>query len=135
MTRYSDLEPSHEFKELRPVDEASLEHLRRAFGPVPTDYLEFLEELGSGTVGPSPGAFKVYPGLVESAELHQALSSETPGDVVLFGDDFQGYSFGFRRSSNWELVEVSPDGRAVEPLDQSFEEFIRELIANDQELP
>ena len=48
-------------------------------------------------------------------------------DVLLFGDDFQGFNAGFRIKT-WEVVEIDPLDRKVHVAAPSFEAFIRNTI-------
>ena len=58
----------------------------------PQDFIDFLMEIGFGEFGNA--AYMLYDGLVEPSEIYgdSVLGLE---DVLLFGDDFQGFNTGF----------------------------------------
>ncbi len=130
MPRYADIEGLPSVADGRRVAPVGLRIMRDDFGPLPRDWLDFLVEVGAGTVGPVPGAFKIYPGLVEADDIYDDVTAAL-SDLLLFGDDFQGYCVGFERSEDWRVVEVSPIGAAIEPLASSFEEYVRLFVVPD----
>ncbi|WP_313623359.1 SMI1/KNR4 family protein [Achromobacter sp.] len=90
----------------------------------PKDYVDFLLEIGAGKLGNY--AYVIYGGLVESDEIF----GEPNGgdyDVLLFGDDFQGYCAGFRLS-DWKVVEIDPVSKEVYEIAPTFHSFIRNKI-------
>ena len=131
MARYSDIKTLQKFKDLRPVAPTKNQKLRDEFGSLPADWVDFLVEVGAGTVGPAPGAFKLYAGLVEPDDIYDAARAATLSDILLFGDDFQGYCVGFEKSRQWRVVEISPTDGTVEPFAASFEEYLRTWIVPD----
>jgi len=103
---------------LSPVAVGDVASIRSAYSGIPEDYLEFLGTLGFGNLrnlflysGPSPGS-----------ELYK---NDALKDIILIGDDGQGYCFGFDSKAAYQLVEVDPRG-SVEPIEaRSFAELIR----------
>lgn len=90
----------------------------------PKDYVDFLLEIGAGELGEA--FYMIYNGLVKYVEIY---GEEIPGeDVLLFGDDFQGYCTGFR-CSDWKIVEVDPVSKAIEEISPTFQLFIRNKIS------
>src|SRR5579872_5269214 len=73
---------------------------------LPRDYIRFLAEIGTGDLG----GIRLFGGPTASSEIYpngeQALTT-----VLLFGDDFQGYCFGFDTADGYRVVEVDPRGR------------------------
>jgi hypothetical protein len=69
----------------------------------------------------------IYNGLVEYVEIY---GEEILGEdnVLLFGDDFQGYCTGFR-CSDWKVVEVDPVSKEIEEISPTFQSFIRNKIS------
>lgn len=131
MARYEDIRRLQKFGALVPMGGADVIDLRRAHPGVPLDFVDFLEEVGSGTVGPAPGSFRVYSGLVAPADVYDSGRAARLGGIWLFGDDFQGYNAGFDLTRDWQVVEVSPTDGSVESLAASFEEYVRQHVVPD----
>ena len=66
----------------------------------------------------------IYEGPTDIADIYGPLCKV--GDVVLLGDDFQGYCFGFHRSSA-RYGEVSDAGVWQEwPLNRGIQYYVRD---------
>jgi hypothetical protein len=122
MARYEELLSNPRFAKLKPVPATRLVKLRAERPGLPAEYEDFLRELGAGQVGSA--SFMIYDGLVNPSDIHGDRSKELQA-VLLFGDDFQGYSFGFAPSNKWRIVEVDPIDGSVAVVAESFEEFVR----------
>lgn len=96
--------------------------MRLQYPSVPREYFDFLSEIGWGNVG---GAM-IYEGLVRAGTIYPSLLPKD-AEVVLFGDDWTGYGFGFDLKRNGCLVEVDPDGE-VEGVDEDFSNFIGDYV-------
>lgn len=110
---------------LTPADGATMAALRAARPGAPADYLQFLERIGWGEL--ANGRFMLYGGLVEPGEIY----GETPPaleNVLLFGDDMNGYCAGFD-TTTWAVVEVDPTDLDPRRTDDAFADFIRRTIA------
>lgn len=81
---------------------------------VPKDYCDFLVEVGFGDLG----EIQIYnmPALAETVYG----SAKGLSDIVIFGDDHQGYCFGFDRRYGYRIVEIDPKGKLERPSEQSF---------------
>ena len=115
--------PENLLGNLKPVDETKL---RLNHPDVPDDYVFFLSRIGAGMIG--QGQYSLYTGLAEPSFIYGDQPPQLVG-VLLFADDFQGFSAGFR-TSTWEVVEVDPLDRSVHVAATSFEAFIRDTIDN-----
>ena len=91
---------------------------------IPTDYLDYMETIGFGSVRES--TLMVYSGLVPAQEILPGFKSEH--EILCFGDDFRGDLVGFIPSQDWKLVEIFHENYDVYNDDQSFLEFICERI-------
>lgn len=130
MTLYdTTLRSSPRFANLKPISVAEASSLREGIGDIPKDYVAFLCEVGAGTVGNA--SFRVYPGLIEPSDIYDPERASTLSDILLFGDDFQGYNFGFSKSNGWKVVEVSPTDGSIDITDDSFEDFVRSYLLSD----
>jgi hypothetical protein len=92
---------------------------------VPADYIEYLEEIGYGSIGDN--YFMVYGGLVEASEIYDESKTEKLKDIVFWGDYYNGHSIGFSKKGEWEMVDI--DGRQnIEFLNTSFESYIKNKL-------
>ena len=96
--------------------------LRVTYPHIPEAYLQFLQEIGTGDIG----GMRMYSGPVNPDDIYPEISAEL-APVILFGDDFQGYCYGFDTTRHFQLVEVEPSGEA-HLLDESFEKFIEDYV-------
>jgi len=94
--------------------------LQLQFPSLPQDYIEFLREIGSGNLGD----IQIYSGPTNPDSVYPSISSEL-AQVVLVGDDLQGYCFAFDMIDGFRLVEVDPQGNVDRSIEQRFEDLIR----------
>lgn len=106
---------------------------REAVDGVPQDYIDFIREVGCGTV---QGMFFNFFGvLVEATEFYDDLYDEDGDpelkDVLLFGNNFTGDAVGFLTTDNWSIVEIwHDDNLSINPREEkSFEEFVRNTFS------
>lgn len=92
----------------------------------PKKYLEFLSDVGAGELGDA--GFMLYDEVVEPSEVYGPCSPELDG-ILIFGDDFQGFNFGFKLL-DWGVVEIDPSNMSVNFVVKEFDVFIRRLINN-----
>ena len=88
---------------------------------LPKDYVDFLRDVGWGNLE----ELQLYDGPVAFDEIHAGRSRT---DVVLVGDDFQGYCVGFDRANGDRMVEF--DTRGVEQPDgwPDFTSFVKSRL-------
>ncbi len=97
------------------LDTADIGALKERHPELPADYIQFLTEVGYGDLGEvqlhsRPSAAKnFYP-----------ASSESLESVLVFGDDKQGYCFGFDTNDGFRVVEVSPSGEVTKDVEPDF---------------
>lgn len=110
---------------LRPAQVAALAN---GAYDLPDDYLEFMAKVGAGEVGDAE--FMFYPGPIEPADIYDEEFAESlsDDDIMLFGDDLSGHTFGF--DADGDIFEISPEVGA-EPMDVTFAEFLESLIETD----
>lgn len=108
---------------LKPID---VRELRRTHADLPDDYVSFLSRIGAGAIGQFQ--YSLYTGLAGPDFVYGDVPPQL-ADVLLFGDDFQGFNAGFC-TKTWEVVEIDPLDRSVHVVAPSFEIFIRETIKN-----
>ena len=101
---------------------------------IPQDYIDFLREVGYGTVNNT--IFNFYSGLVEVDEILGHLYDEDSHpelkDVLLFGDNFSGDAVGFLVTDNWAIVEIwHDDDLSINHCEEeTFEEFVLSMFEN-----
>jgi hypothetical protein len=113
---------------LTPVSASKLALLRELYPEAPEDYLDFLSELGFGLLG--AGAYMIYEGLLTPDEIYDPETADALGNILLFGDDLQGYCAGFYPEADWAVFEVEPTDMSVNMVGKTFEEFVIETIGN-----
>lgn len=101
-----------------------------ALGGIPQDYLDFLKEVGYGSVG--DGYFMLYGGLIEAEELYDIEGNPVLRKVLLLGDNFSGDAVGFLTTDHWSIVEVWHEDLSIVPRDEkTFTEFVRKVFSKD----
>ncbi|WP_205885783.1 SMI1/KNR4 family protein [Pseudomonas orientalis] len=111
---------------LAAVDDASLNAIRAGQKNAPDDYLEFLQEFGSGeieTVG-----FMLYNGLIEASDIFDEETAAQFEGVMIFGDDMQGRCVGFDKNDKWVVVEIDSADMSVKKLCDTFYLFVYNLL-------
>ncbi|SFA97814.1 hypothetical protein SAMN03159496_01294 [Rhizobium sp. NFR07] len=108
-------------EKLTPVSAEHLAALEKQFEGIPADYVVFLQDLGAGAVGDDH--YMLYGGLLTPGEIFDDTPPEF-SDLLLFGDDFQGWSQAFDPAS-WSVVEIDSTDMSVRTIAPSFEAFIR----------
>ncbi|QDG94723.1 hypothetical protein NIBR502774_19735 (plasmid) [Rhizobium sp. NIBRBAC000502774] len=127
MGRYDDLLTGRigdkVLDDLYPLAPSRISDLLKRHPEIPKDFVDFLQEIGAGTLGPD--RYSIYSGLVDAKEL--LGEAETFDCLALFGDDFGGVSHGFA-VRGWHMVEIDSSLGVPKELDTSFEKFIRNMI-------
>lgn len=106
------------------LDSTEIGALTDQYPGLPADYLQFLTEVGYGDLGevqlhsgPS-AAERIYPAVSESLE-----------SVLVFGDDKQGYCFGFDKNDGFRVVGISPRGEVTKDIEPDFATLIQAYFA------
>jgi hypothetical protein len=84
----------HPESKLRLMSGDSAAALVAKYPMLPSDYVAFLCEVGSGTVGDS--RYSVYGGPMDPSEVFDRETADGLSDVVLIGDDFAGGHEAYR---------------------------------------
>jgi hypothetical protein len=129
MGRYDDLLYQLIKRNLRSCfekfSEKELESEIEKYQNTPSDYVDFLREIGYGEIG--DGYFMLYSGFVNPSDIYDQTKADKLRYILFIGDDFNGRCIGFENSHLWELVEVD-ENQKINFLNISFEEFIRDKI-------
>lgn len=100
--------------EMQALGAEQIEKLKASYCGLPDDYISFLEKVGFGNVS----EFQLYDSPVRPSSVYDDI--EGLEQIILIGDDFQGYCFGFDLSDDFRLVEVSPIGEVDKTIEESF---------------
>jgi hypothetical protein len=91
---------------------------------LPADYIQFLREVGWGTIG--NGRYSVYSAPVEPSFVFDPVTVESLDNLVLIGDDFAGGQEAFRFEKKGVVFgSVDSLGGRFEPASETFTEFIQ----------
>jgi hypothetical protein len=113
----------HDMSMLTPISANDTEALKVEFVGIPIEYTEFLEKVGYGEVGD----IRIYEAPTSPDDIYPVAQGDLSG-IVLFGDDFQGYCFGFDTTKNFCLVEVDPRGNPRPRSEKGFLSLIAGYI-------
>ena len=91
-------------KERTKLNQTEIWNIQREFPSLPMDYYRYMMDVGWGE---SDSGHMIYSGPTSAKEIYGSTSSLE--SIVLLGDDFQGYCFGFDIVSK-VYGEVSPKG-------------------------
>ena len=100
---------------LTKVSANELRSVRSDHAGIPEEYLRFLEVAGYGSLG----EIQLYEGPTKSGTVYPNALGRLM-DILLIGDNFQGYCFGFDRTDSWRIVEVSPRGEIDTTVESEF---------------
>lgn len=100
---------------LTKVSEGQLAELRSRYPSVESEYFQFLGEVGYGDLGDIQ--FYNQP---TSGDSIYGQNVERLKEVLIFGDDMQGYCFGFDSLNQYRVVEIDPRGNIISSGEGSF---------------
>ena len=130
MGMYDDLlaetQPGGRLEKCEKVVSSVTANLKSIYSSLPTDYLSFLEEIGSGEIGNA--AYVIYNGVLSPDEVYDEVTAEGLKDLLIFGDDMQGYCSGFDLSQGWSVVEIDPTDMSYRKTFDNFSAFIRDKL-------
>lgn len=130
MGMYDDLliekQPGGKLEKVKNLDLSKILDIKKVYPSLPDDYCSFLEDVGSGEVGHS--AYVIYNGVLEPGEIYDADTAEAIGDILIFGDDMQGYCAGFAIDSGYAVVEIDPTNSSYIKIADTFSAFIRDKL-------
>jgi len=113
----------HDLSTLTPVSASETDALKAEYIGIPAEYTDFLEKVGYGDVGD----VRIYEAPTSPGDIYPMPNGDLSG-IVLFGDDFQGYCFGFDTTKDFCLVEIDPRGNPRPRSEQGFLSFIAGFI-------
>lgn len=113
------------------LTDKDIEEIRKQYPDIPQDYLDYLKEMGYGTIRECQ--FMVYKGL-ENIEDILGYEVEELEDkkFLVFGDNYSGDFSGFLIEEEWKVAEFWHDCEELNDCKQSFHEYIREQMLMDE---
>jgi hypothetical protein len=111
--------------ELKRLPTDRIDQLARKHIGLPRDYLAFLAEIGHGDLG----NLVIYDAPIDPVVVYSAARSGTLTGIVLFGDDTQGFCYGFDLKKGARVVEIDPRGKVDRSIESGFAEFLRSFLA------
>jgi len=118
--------------QIEPATEEQLAGIRHAHPKAPEHYLEFLREVGWGSLG--GGNFMIYSGPCDPGEIFDEATAAELAGILLLGDNFGGWLLGFDTLAGWQLVGV--DNGSLEPkpvVQHTLAEFIAQRVMDGQD--
>lgn len=113
------------------LTDTEIEKIRKQYQDIPQDYLEYLREIGYGTLRECQ--FMVYEGL---ETIEDILGYEVEGlenkKFLIFGDNYSGDFSGFLIEEEWKVAEFWHDCEELHICGQTFQEYIKEQMLMDE---
>lgn len=94
---------------------------------LPPEYWRLLPEIGYGNLF----ELQIYDGPVRAESIYGSSCIAAAG-YLLFGDDHQGYCYGFHPSQPSEVIELDPRGEARD-LGETFIDFVTRRVRTQLE--
>jgi hypothetical protein len=92
-------------KGLGRLTEDEIREFRRVGSALPSEYIEFVMDVGYGNLG----SMQIYSRPIKAEDKFAGTGQSLQG-ILLFGDDLQGYLFGFDANQGNRVIEVDPMG-------------------------
>lgn len=109
-----------------------LEILKKEYPNIPDDYIDYLKEIGAGTIREMQ--FRVSGPLFDFEDIGLDDIYNLPPHIKFFGDNFSGDFAGFDLSLDKdEVVEFLHDLGELYYTNKNFHEYIREQMLMDDE--
>lgn len=106
------------------ISEADALRLKEKYPTLPNQYLAFLTEIGHGNLG----RVQIYPAPVDPVQIYSEARRAVLKDIVIIGDDMQGFCYGFDLKDPSRIVEIDPRGSIDRTIDPTFESLIRFVL-------
>jgi hypothetical protein len=108
------------------LSEKQVSDLVQRFPELPHDYVQFLREIGYGNLG----VLVIYDSPINPECVYPQARASSLEDIVLFGDDMQGFCYGFDLQVRCHVVEVDPRGRIDRTIETGFADFLRSFLGH-----
>jgi hypothetical protein len=131
MGRYSEIleKINNSSAEFEKLPKSKVEN-ELSLGSVPQDYIDFLTEVGFGSI--SNGYFMFYEGLIAADNIYDSDVNPEIKNVFLFGDNFTGDAIGFLSTDNWSIVEIWHDNLSIVPREEkTFMELVNKIFLKE----
>lgn len=111
---------------LEPVDAEQLRAIQAQFAILPSDYLHFLANIGSGVL--QTRTYSIYSGPCAYNEIYEPVSDPGLSRLLVFGDDMSGYCAAFDPDHVGKVVELDPYGEWHNENCGSFIDFLCRIL-------
>ena len=105
---------------LKKLSHENLEAIKNQHPAIQKSYLDFLSSVGAGNLG----FLMIYDFPVAPSEIYPVERAERLSALILFGDDMQGFCYGFDRTKSYRVVEIDPRGNIDTSVSPDFYKFI-----------
>ena len=113
------------------VTEVELKKLKEEYPKIPTEFLEYLSEIGSGSFRECQ--FQVQKHLFDLDDLGLTENYDLKKGIKFFGDNYAGDFSGFDFNNNPTLiVEFWHEDGTIYETNKTFKEYIREQMLIDE---
>ena len=106
------------------IGEGEINAIKKDNPGLPSDYTDFLSEIGHGDLG----VLIVYDAPMAPSEVYPHASADALNGIVLFGDDMQGYCYGFDLNDAGRVVELDPAGSIDRSVESGFIDFLKAFL-------
>ncbi|WP_009959863.1 SMI1/KNR4 family protein [Verrucomicrobium spinosum] len=114
---------------LTALSEQAVQELKAKYPGIAEDYLDFLKQIGWGNFG----TVMIYAEPIDPEEIYSAERGLALQGIAVFGDDMQGFCYGFDKDEHYRVVEIDPRGKVDRTIHEDFSEFIRSFIHEPEE--
>ena len=111
-------------KNLTRISVSECANFKRQYPQVPDDYILFLEKIGHGDLG----NLIIYERPMKCTEVYGKAVNKELNSILLFGDDTQGYCYGFDLKASGRVVEIDPKGNIDRTIDPNFSGFLQSFL-------
>jgi|GEM_PF-6531516 len=104
------------------ISEQEINQMKADFPEAPSDYFDYLEEIGAGTFRECQFMVYSFLGTLEDFSSEHLFSSSI--NVYIFGDNFSGDFSAFNVDNNYSVVELWHDIGEMYETNLSFKDYI-----------
>lgn len=111
--------------------EKEIKELVGQYPDIPKDYLDYLKEIGTGSLRECQFVVHVALDTIEDLTGLDLYDLEDKNFLV-FGDNFSGDFSGFLIEEEWKVTEFWHDCEELHVCGQTFQEYIRKQMLMDE---
>ena len=111
-------------KSLVKLSSAEAARVEELYPTLPDDYLRFMREIGHGNLG----NIIIYAAPMDPGKIYPNVRTDALQGLILFGDDMQGYCYGFDLRDAGRVVEIDPRGMIDRTIEPGFMDFLKSFL-------